>query len=618
MTLSTLCKATIAATVLLVAAATVAFAGGAKSRPKARPAGNRGVEKLETAASLPGGERTAARGGRTHRSLNPQVSARNASDALFSDNRVHELYLEFSQPDFWEQLMFNYFEGNGVYIEADLSFDGKEVSSVGVRFKGSSSMWGYPGDKKPFKIKLDEFVPAQDLFGLTKLSLSNGFRDPTQLREKMFYDAVGDFLPCSRAGFVELYLNGDYWGLYTNVEQVDKRFFTGRFGGSEDGNLFKGDPEGWLVWLGQYQTEYYDKYELKTNESINDWTDLVNFIDILNNTPSQYFAGALESEFFIYDFLLFSVLANLYISLDTYIGEGHNYYIYHREDADRFYFIPWDANEAFGNCPAYAWPDLIALPVFWQRDPGPHPRPLVNRMFDEEKYRDAYLMDYSRVLDAHFIVDSLHARVDALADLVRASVYADTLKMFGNYEFEQNLESDVYMGEERIFGLKSFITDRRSELDQELAGYNIREKTTGLCVNEFLALNDSTLADEFGEYDDWIELYNSGSSVVSLDGLFLTDDPAVPAGWQLPDTVLNPGEFLLVWADKDEEQGPLHADFKLSGGGEFIGLYDADGLSPVDTLGFGPQVVDVSMGRRPDGSPSWVYLDPPTPGTSND
>ena len=617
MRFSTTCLFSLSVILLLIAAAGAAPTVDSETGRAKSLAGSAIAEKREAASRMLHRKEAFAGAIRSRLGFDPVWRDAKASGAIFSDSRVHKLYLEFSQPDFWQQLEDNYFEGAGVYIEADLKFDGKEVDGVGVRFKGSSSMWGYPGDKKPFKIKFDEFVPGQNIYGLTKLSLSNGFRDPSHLREKLFYDAVAEFLPCSRAGFVELYLNGEYWGLYTNVEQVDKRFYTAWFGSGEDGNLFKGDPQGWLVWLGQYQSAYYDKYELKTNESINDWSDLVHLIDVINHTPSFYFAGMLESEFHIYDFLLFSVLSNLYISLDTYIGEGHNYYLYHRQDTDRFYFIPWDANEAFGNCPAYAWHDLIALPLFWQRDPVEFPRPLVNRMFDESKYRDAYLMDYRRVLDTHFNVDSLHTRVNALADLVRSSVYADNKKMFTSYEFEQNLEEDVYMGEERIFGLKPFITDRRAAVDQEIAGYSIREKTTGLCINEFLALNDSTIADEYGEYDDWIELYNSGQSPVDLDGLFLTDDQNIQAAWQLPDMVMSPGEFLLIWADNDEEQGPLHTDFKLSGSGEFIGLYDADGLTPVDTLSFGQQLTDVSMGRRPDGSSNWILLNPPTPGSSN-
>ena len=104
-------------------------------------------------------------------------------------------------------------------------------------------------------------------------------------------------------------------------------------------------------------------------------------------------------------------------------------------------------------------------------------------------------------------------------------------------------------------------------------------------VNELLASNATTLADpDFGDYGDWIELYNPASTPADLSGYYLTDDFDEPTRWRIPDgTVLAPGGFLVVWTD-DEDTGPpatiaLHTDFKLSGGGEQVGLFD-----PVATL----------------------------------
>jgi hypothetical protein len=139
-------------------------------------------------------------------------------------------------------------------------------------------------------------------------------------------------------------------------------------------------------------------------------------------------------------------------------------------------------------------------------------------------------------------------------------------------------------------------------------------------VNEFLAANDSANQDEAGEYDDWVELYNASAATVTLDGMHLTDDLAEPTHWQFPaGTTVAPGGHLLVWCDEDPEQGLLHANFKLNREGEEIGLFDTDahGNVPLDTIIFGPQQTDVSWGRKPDGSGTWRFLDPPTPGVSN-
>ncbi len=141
-------------------------------------------------------------------------------------------------------------------------------------------------------------------------------------------------------------------------------------------------------------------------------------------------------------------------------------------------------------------------------------------------------------------------------------------------------------------------------------------------INEYLAGNDACCTDENGEYDDFIEIYNGGSASVDLGGMYITDDLSKTTEWQIPitapdSTTIDPGGFLVLWADKDSEQGILHVEIKLSVDGEQIGLYASDGSTVVDTLTFDAQTDDVSQGRNPDGSETWATLTTPTPGTTN-
>jgi hypothetical protein len=152
-------------------------------------------------------------------------------------------------------------------------------------------------------------------------------------------------------------------------------------------------------------------------------------------------------------------------------------------------------------------------------------------------------------------------------------------------------------------------------------GYVVGYAAPGVRINEFLADNKSVNQDEAGEYDDWVELYNTGTSTAALDGLYLTDDLSDPRKWAFPaGTSIPPGGHLLVWCDRDGGQGALHAGFKLNRDGEAIGIFadDAHANVPLDTLVFGAQQEDVSYGRRPDGADTWAFLDPPTPGASNE
>ncbi|MBN1658594.1 MAG: CotH kinase family protein [Anaerolineae bacterium] len=140
-------------------------------------------------------------------------------------------------------------------------------------------------------------------------------------------------------------------------------------------------------------------------------------------------------------------------------------------------------------------------------------------------------------------------------------------------------------------------------------------------INEFLADNDGIIADEHGEYDDVLELYNAGTTSVDLGGMYLTDDLGAPTKFRITGTVtLPPGGFLLFWADSSPEQGIYHTNFALSKLGESIGLFDTDanGNAPLDTYSFGAHTTDVSEGRCPDGGQCWLFFSVPTMGASNE
>ena len=153
-----------------------------------------------------------------------------------------------------------------------------------------------------------------------------------------------------------------------------------------------------------------------------------------------------------------------------------------------------------------------------------------------------------------------------------------------------------------------------------LAFFMPARSEAALVINEFMADNGTTVADPQGHYDDWIEIYNTGTGTVDLGGMYLTDDPLNPTKWQFPaGTFLGQGSYLLVWADEDVLDNPsgLHADFKLSAGGEQIGLYESDGITLVDSVSFGDQSEDISYGRFPNGDSSWYFMDVPSPNAAN-
>ncbi len=144
--------------------------------------------------------------------------------------------------------------------------------------------------------------------------------------------------------------------------------------------------------------------------------------------------------------------------------------------------------------------------------------------------------------------------------------------------------------------------------------------TPKLVINEFMASNNNTITDNHGEYEDWIELYNADDTDILLSNYYLSDNSEDLNKWQLPNISLGPDEYLLIWADEDSEQGDTHANFKLSKGGEKIGIYDNENnnYAPLDFIEYGAQNTDVSFGRIPNGVGNFEVLDYSTPNANND
>ena len=131
-----------------------------------------------------------------------------------------------------------------------------------------------------------------------------------------------------------------------------------------------------------------------------------------------------------------------------------------------------------------------------------------------------------------------------------------------------------------------------------------------LVINEFMASNDTTIADQNGEFEDWIELYNNTSASIDLEGYFLSDDATDLMQWAFPSgTVIAANGYLIVWADNDEDQSGLHANFKLSASAESIFLVNAAG-EIVDEVSYVDQTADVSYGRSPNGTGDFQALNP--------
>ena len=151
---------------------------------------------------------------------------------------------------------------------------------------------------------------------------------------------------------------------------------------------------------------------------------------------------------------------------------------------------------------------------------------------------------------------------------------------------------------------------------------NDANTSLGLIINEFLASNDNCCPDPSGDFDDWVELYNDSQDPIDIGGMYFTDTIGDDDPYQIPNTdptstTVQPGGYILIWCDDDQEQGPLHVSNKLSKSGESIVLISKDKQSIIDSLSFSEQTTDISMGRDPNNIGEWIFFENPTPGSEN-
>lgn len=385
-------------------------------------------------------------------------------ELLFDDTSVRQYTLTFYDNG-WQSIMENNYAEDLGYLAARFS-DGKiTLDSVGVRYKGNSS-YNATGTspKKPYKIKFNEFRDGQTYYSAKILNFSNGYGDPSFLREKIAYDISRAYMPTPRANFATLSVGTDLIGLYTEVEQVDKPFLADWFTDNSL-NLFKASDAGAsLLYEGATASLYADDLELKTNETANDWTGMVAFLTFLNNSDSATFCSSYATYLNTDNVTAFLAFNMVLSHFDSYTGSGRNFYMYQEGPAGYMSFIPWDMNLAFGGYPN-GW-DVYAQSALTTDNLGS--RPLLKRVLSCDSLRNKYLGYIRHMIQNKASAASVADEATRLAAVIRSSVEADPNKFYTLANFESNLTTNLRTSSGAIPGLTYFSTTRNAFLLNEV------------------------------------------------------------------------------------------------------------------------------------------------------
>ena len=129
-------------------------------------------------------------------------------------------------------------------------------------------------------------------------------------------------------------------------------------------------------------------------------------------------------------------------------------------------------------------------------------------------------------------------------------------------------------------------------------------------INELMPVNSTTVMDQNGEFDDWVELYNNSFSKVDLSNYYLSDSRKKLTKWKFPTgTSIEGNSFLIVWTDGDTMQVGMHTNFKLSSGGEKVFLVNPD-RKILDEVDYDEQTTEVSFSRVPNGTGDFQWKTP--------
>jgi hypothetical protein len=632
-----------------------------------------------------------------------------AQTNFYAVDTIQVIDITFTQPN-WDYQMDTAKAGaEGYILAAQCVVNGVVYDSVGVKFKGNSS-YDSSRAKNPLHIKLDYVHGNASYYGSEDIRLSNGYSDPSLVREVLAYEILGNYMAAPKCNFARVTINGMYYGLFSSVESIDSDFNSTHFYSSSS-SFFKCTPENVLsgqipnlLYLGTDSANYSTRYELKSDYG---WVDLIALCDTLNNSYAS-----LETVLDIDRALWMLAYNNVFVNLDSYSGAfAQNYYLY-RDVNGRFNPIMWDLNMCFGGFTNTGSSNLnistmqTMTPMLHYNYGG---RPLLMKLLSDSATYRMYVA-HMRTLLNEFVVDSsYYFRAMQLQALIDSSAMADTNALYTYAQFQQGVTtntglipgisilmegrktylqtttqftaapptisnvtalpasisindtawitcsvvnaSSVYLGyRDQVWKKFSKVTMYDDGLHGDgaasdgvygaampgtspLMQYYVyaNNPTAGMfsperaeyefysyvvlvnpamagdvVLNELVSDNTIGCTDAAGEYDDWIELFNTTANPLNLEGLYLTDDPANHLKFALPSYIIPAFGFVVVWADEDQgSPSEIHANFKLASGGEYVLLCNANG-TVLDSVAFGALNTDNSWGRCPNGYGSWI------------
>ncbi len=391
------------------------------------------------------------------------LSGGEATTGFYEESALHAIEITFPQANYWNTLTANY--NSGTDLLAHMKIDGVDYDSVGVRFKGATSYFRNNTDKKSFNITMDWLRPTQDVMGYETLNLNCGYEDPSFVREVLYNHIGRNYTPGLKSNYATLKINGQNWGPYANVQQLNGEYLREWFmssdgtrwralkpgalggpggGGPGGGGVF-GTGFSTLNYNGPDSTDYDDYYTLKKTSKANPWEDLIRGTDKLNNLPIFMLEDSLHKYIDVDKALWFLAHEIIFTDDDSYVWKGGmDYYVYWEPETDRLVPLEYDGNSCM-NLSRTNWD-----PFYNENDAR---FPLMNRLFAVPAFRQRYLAHMRTILNEHMVQSEITATINGYVAMIASLVQNDPKAIYTYNEFVDEVED-----------IKTFINNRRTYL----------------------------------------------------------------------------------------------------------------------------------------------------------
>lgn len=336
----------------------------------------------------------------------------NVSEDIFDRERLLQIYLKVPANDFSKLRA----EGRPLNVSMDecpstdfeytdfkalANIDGEELINVSIRKKG------YLGSlsrvRPSLKLNFDTYQEGRTFKTLKRMTLNNDRQDPSHSHQCMAYDlyrAAGLIAP--RCNLAHVVINNEDMGVYSHVESIKKPFLK-RYYNDKSGNLY----EAQVADIGR---ELNDRFELKTNKTENNRSDLAQLAEVLK-LDNDEFINQLPLHIDLPEFITYWAVETLIGHWDSATGNTNNYYMYHNPTDDLFHFIPWGTDSAFTS-------ENIFKP-----NSGPLYKnlSLAKRLYDIEETRSQYFAAINSLLSEHWNEDDLLNKLATIQTLTVSS-----------------------------------------------------------------------------------------------------------------------------------------------------------------------------------------------------